>query len=99
REAGAQASFAAVAEQLRMINAEFDPLIAEIAADGSAEIEVTRLELAGAVRKTKMKLINAELEALFQSGTLSAELAQRYRELKHQQEILQQEEAKEAAPR
>ncbi len=99
REAGAQASFAVVTEHLRMVNTEFDHLIAEIAADETTEIELARLELAGAIRQTKMKLIKAELEQLFQSGKPSAELAQRYHELTQQQERLRQEAANDAVSR
>lgn len=91
KEAGEQASFAVVAEQLRMLNADFDALIAEVAADAAIEVDAARLELAGAIRQTKMKSIKTELEQLFQSGRPSAELAQRYHELMQQQEILRQE--------
>ncbi len=97
--AGAQASFAAVAEQLRMINTEFDHLIAEVGTDTDAEIELARLELAGAIRQTKMKLIRVELEQLVQSGKPPAELAQRYHELTKQQERLRQEAANDTVPR
>jgi DNA primase len=99
KEAGEQASFAVVAEQLRMLNADFDALIAEVAADAAIEVDAARLELAGAIRQTKMKSIKTELEQLFQSGRPPTELAQRYHELMQQQEILRQEALDNAGPR
>ena len=99
REAGDQASFAVVAERLRMLNADFDALIAEVAADATIDVEAARLELVGAIRQAKMKLIKIELEQLFQSGRPPAELAQRYHELMQQQESLRQEALDNAAPR
>ena len=99
RESGTHANFAVISEKLRMLNSDFDALIAEIAAEAVIEEEVARLELAGAIRQTKMKLIKAELEQLIHSGLPPAELAQRYRELTQQQELLRQEARDAASPR
>jgi len=88
---GEQANFAALAEQLRGISADFDPLIAEIAADTESDADAARLELAGAVRQTKMQVLKAELERLATAGLASEEARNRYRELMQQQEQLRRE--------
>ena len=102
REIGAGASFAAMAEHLRTENGEkgdFDALIAEVAAASESEFETARLELAGAVRQTKMKLLKAELDQLAASGLASREAQQRYRELMIEQEQLRREAEAEIAQR
>jgi DNA primase len=88
---GPQANFAALAEILRGTGSDFDPLIAEIAADSESEPEMARLELAGAIRQTKMQLIVAELKVLSSSGLGVKEISLRYRELMLQQEQLRQQ--------
>jgi DNA primase len=88
---GEQANFAALAEQLRGISADFDPLIAEIAADTESDVDAARLELAGAVRQTKMQVLKAELERLATAGLASEDARNRYRELMQQQEQLRRE--------
>ncbi|RZI43603.1 DNA primase [Herbaspirillum sp. HC18] len=85
---GPQANFAALAEQLRALNSDFDPLIAEIAADSESELDTARLELAGAIRQTKMQVLKAELERLATTGLATEEARARYRELMQQQEQL-----------
>ncbi len=84
-------SFAALAEHLRMNGADFDSLIAEIAADGESDIDLARVELAGAIRQTKMKLLRAESEQLVRSGLGSAEIGKRLREIAAQQEQLRRQ--------
>lgn len=96
---GSQANFAALAEQLRAVSADFDPLIAEIAADGESELETAGLELAGAVRQTKMQVLKAELERLATAGLASEEARARYRELMQQQEQLRRQPEVESIPR
>jgi DNA primase len=91
RALGEQANFAALAEQLRGISADFDPLIAEIAADTESDADAARLELAGAVRQTKMQVLKAELERLATAGLASEDARNRYRELMQQQEQLRRE--------
>jgi DNA primase len=88
---GPQANFAALAEVLRTTGSDYDALIAEIAADSESDSEMARLELAGAIRQTKMQLIVAELKALSSSGLGVEEISLRYRELMLQQEQLRQQ--------
>ncbi len=61
RDLGTQASFAALTEHLRAAGPDFEPLIAEIAAEAETEVDVARMELAGAVRQTKMKVLKLQL--------------------------------------
>lgn len=96
---GPQANFAALAEQLRAISSDFDPIIAEIAADTESDPETARLELAGAVRQTKMQILKAELERLATTGLTTEEARARYRELMQQQEQLRRQPEVESIPR
>jgi DNA primase len=86
-----QASFAALAEHLRMSGSDFDALIAEIAAASESDIELARVELAGAIRQTKMKLLKAELDQLVTSGVSPDEISKRYREITVLQEQLRRQ--------
>ncbi|MFC7517230.1 DNA primase [Herbaspirillum sp. GCM10030257] len=88
---GETANFAALAEQLRGVGSDFDPLIAEIAADTESDLDAARLELAGAVRQTKMQVLKAELDRLAISGLATEEARTRYRELMQQQEQLRRQ--------
>ena len=85
---GPQANFAALAEHLRAQSGDFDQLIAEIAADSESDPETARLELAGAIRQTKMQVLKAELERLATTGLATEEARARYRELMQMQEQL-----------
>lgn len=96
---GAQANFAALSEQLRMHGSEFDALIAEVAVETESEIDVVRLELAGAVRKTKMQAYKAELNQLSASGLSVEELRERYTWITQKLEQLRREEEVEIALR
>lgn len=96
---GAQANFAALAEMLRTTGSDFDPMIAEIAAEPESEIDAARLELAGAIRQTKMKLLKAELKQLFASGLSPEKARARYDELMLQQEQLRRQAETEIAQR
>ena len=91
RAMGAQANFAALSEQLRALEADFDPLIAEIAVAPESEIDVVRLELADAVRKTKMQALKAELNQLSGSGLSVDEVRERYNEIARKLEQLRRE--------
>jgi DNA primase len=91
RALGPQANFAALAQQLKMGNGDFDALIAEVAAEPESEIATSRLELAGAIRQTKMQLLKAEMDALAASGLGTEEARGRYRELFQQQEQLRRQ--------
>ncbi len=99
RAMGPQANFALLAEHLRPDGSDFDPLIAEIAADSESEIEVARIELAGAVRQTKMKILKTELDQLVTSGLGAQEISKRYREITLQQEQLRLQAEAEIAQR
>ena len=96
---GAQANFAALAEMLRATGSDFDPMIAEIAAEPESEIDAARLELAGAIMQTKMKLLKAELKQLFASGLSPEKARVRYDELMLQQEQLRRQAETEIAQR
>ena len=96
---GAQANFAALAEHLRISNSDFDPLIDEIATGRDYDLELARLELAGAVRQIRMLAIKAELEQLHSSNLSLDEIRKRNDLLTRQQKELQQQNEKEIASR
>ena len=96
---GPNANFAALAEQLRATGSDFDPLIAEIAADSESEFATARLELAGAVRQTRMKLLKTELYQLAATGLGTDAARERYRDLTIQQEQLRRQAVAEIAQR
>jgi len=85
---GEHANFAALAEQLRAQSSDFDGMIAEIAADSETDADTARLELAGAIRQTRMQVLKAELERLATTGLATEEARARYRELMQKQEQL-----------
>jgi len=99
QEMGEHASFAALAEQLRASGAEFDDLIAEIAADQESDADAAALELAGALRQTKMKFVKTEMERLAAAGLQTEEARQRYRGLMLQQDQLRRQAEAEIAQR
>jgi DNA primase len=91
REMGEQASFAVLSEHLRAAGPDFEPLIAEIAAESETAVDVARIELAGAVRQTKMKLLKVELDRLANTGLRQEADIFRYRELTLKQEQLRRQ--------
>ncbi|EGF32146.1 DNA primase [Oxalobacteraceae bacterium IMCC9480] len=91
QEMGAQASFAMLSEHLRAGGPEFDGMIAEVAAEPESDRDAARLELAGAVRQTKMKVLKAELDQLAAGGMGHDEARTRYRELTLKQEQLRRD--------
>lgn len=91
QQMGQHASFAVLSEHLRQSGADFDTMIAEIAAEPESSVEAARLELAGAVRQTRMKVLKAELDQLAAAGLGQAEAQQRYRQLSLQQDQLRRE--------
>jgi DNA primase len=99
RDLGAQASFAALTEHLRAAGPDFEPLIAEIAAEAETEVDVARMELAGAVRQTKMKVLKLQLDQLASAGLQHEEARVRYRDLMLQQEQLRRQAEAENASR
>jgi len=98
-EMGVHANFATLAELLRASGSDFDPLIAEIAADTESDADKARLELAGAVRQTKMRALAAEKGRLAASGLSTDAAKTRYRELAMQEEQLRRQAQAEVAPR
>jgi DNA primase len=98
RAMGDQANFAMLAERLRAAGPEFDALIGAIAADTEYDVESARVELAGAVRQTRLKLLGTEMERLA-SGPMTPESHARYRELMAERERLKQQAVTEAGAR
>jgi len=88
RSMGEQANFASLVEHLRDAGPDFEALIAEIAAETESEFEVVRQELAGAVRQTKMRQVEDEMEHLASAGLRDDAARQRYRELMQKKEHL-----------
>lgn len=88
RSMGEQANFASLVEHLRDAGPDFEALIAEIAAETESEFEVVRQELAGAVRQTKMRQVEDEMEQLASAGLRDDAARQRYRELMQKKEHL-----------
>lgn len=99
RALGEQANFAALAEQLRATNSDFDALIAEVAAESESDPDAARLELVGAIRQTKMQVLKVEMKRLAEGGLTTEEAQARYRELTHLQKQLQREAEVESMPR
>ena len=95
-ELKSQASFASLVEILRNQGADFDDLIAEIAAQSESDAAFARLELAGAVRQTTMKMLKAEQDQLAAGGLLDESARARYREIGTQIERLRLSAQKEA---
>jgi DNA primase len=88
RSMGEQASFASLVEHLRNAGPDFEALIAEIAAESESEFDVVRQEMAGAVRQTKMRQVEDEMQQLATGGMREEAARQRYRELMQQKEHL-----------
>jgi DNA primase len=84
-----------------MAGSDFDNLIAEVAGDSEAETdpEVARMELRGALRQSRLRLLKSELEQLVAGGLPGDEERERYRELTRQQEALRRQSESEAAAR
>jgi DNA primase len=99
RQLGPNPGFAALAEHLRSEGSDFDPLIAEIAAAVETDVELARLELAGAVRQTKMKMLKAEAAELMTSKLSPEEISKRFHENALQQKELQRQAEAEIAQR
>ena len=91
QQMGAQASFAMLSEHLRSAGSDFDSMIAEIAAEPESELDASRVELAGAIRQTKLKWIARGLKELASGSMADLESQARYRHLMQQQKLLQAE--------
>jgi DNA primase len=100
---GENANFAALAEHLRnnsgAVGADYEAIIAEIASAPESDIDLVRIELAGAIRQTRMKILKAETNRIAEQGMGSPEALQRYRDLNQQIEALRRQAETEAAQR
>ena len=96
---GENANFAALAEHLKSSGPDYDSLIAEIAQAPESDVTAAGLELAGAIRQTKLKLLNAEFERLAAGGLGTEEARMRYRELTLQKDALRRQAEAEIAQR
>lgn len=96
---GKQAQFASLAQHLRSINAEFDELIREIAAQNEIDVELHQAELVGAIRNIKGQQIRAEQTKLANSGLQNDADKLRYYELKRQLDELNRQNNAEIALR
>ncbi|MGN6388000.1 MAG: DNA primase [Burkholderiaceae bacterium] len=99
RDMGEHANFAALAEHLRGTDTDFDAIVAEVASEVEQDVEVARLELAGALRQTKMKALKHALDALAAAGVRSEDDRARFRDLMARQEALRREGDSETARR
>ncbi len=90
-------SFAALVEVLREHGADFESLVAEIAADPESDAQLARKELAGAVRQTTMRMLKSEQEQLAAQGMAEESARARYREINAELEKLRVAAEKEAA--
>ncbi|MFZ6779960.1 DNA primase [Undibacterium sp. Ji83W] len=96
---GENAQFAALAEQLRSLGSDFDALIAEMAEQAETDIDIVRLELAGALRQMRHQVLKLEMEGLAARGLRDPEDIARYREITQLQDQLRKQAAAEAAAR
>lgn len=96
---GESAQFAALAEQLRSIGSDFDALIAELAEQAETDIDIVRMELAGALRQMRHQVLRSEMEGLAARGLRAPEDIARYREITQLQDQLRKQAAAEAAAR
>ena len=99
RQMGEGASFAMLAEHLRAAGSDFDVMVAEIAAAPESDRDAARLELAGAIRQTKLKIVTDALQKLANTGLKQEQDVQRYRELTLKKDQLRREAEDEIARR
>jgi DNA primase len=95
-EMGQHANFAAMAEQLRAAGSDFDPLIAEIAADSESDFELARAEFLGALRQSKIQVLKIEQKQIADRSLSAPGDAVRYREINQILDRLRQEASAEA---
>jgi malonyl CoA-acyl carrier protein transacylase len=70
-----------LAEASDALGQDIGKLIAEVAAETPSEPELARRELAGAVRRTTMKILRAEQDRLVAAGLPDEASRNRYREI------------------
>ena len=96
---GEGAQFAALAEQLRSVSADFDGLIAEVAEQTDTDPDLVKLELLGAIRQIRSQALKNEAERLASGGLQTDEARARWREIMQLQEELRKQAITEAANR
>ena len=96
---GENAGFAALSEQLRMAGSDFDSVIAEVASDGETDPDLARLELRGALRQSRLRVLKNETERLVAGGMTSEQDREHYRDLIRQQEALRKQSEADAVAR
>jgi len=96
---GEYGTFAALSQQLKEVTAEYDSLIAEIAAEPETDIEADRVWLRSAVVQIKKDSLKQELNQLFSSGLTPDQVSARYREITAQLDVLDRAAAADMAPR
>jgi DNA primase len=99
RAMGEHANFAALAEHLREAGPDFEPMIAEIAAESESEADTARIALSDAIRKMRMQALTEELNRLIGGGLTDDAAKMRYRDLTLQQETLRRQALAEAGQR
>ena len=96
---GPHGGFAALAQQLKALGAEYDAIISDIAASPESDADSDRQWMVGAIRQIKREALKEELTQLFAAGLPSEEMSTRYREITAKQDQLQREDAAELANR
>jgi DNA primase len=91
RAMGEHANFAVLAEHLREAGPDFEPMIAEIAAESESDAETAQLALSDAIRKMRMQALTEELKQLIDGGLADDAAKMRYRDLSLQQELLRRQ--------
>ena len=93
-ELGERLNYASLVEQLRADGVECEQLVKETQ-DREYEEEPARMELLGAVRQIRLRVLAAEMEKLVTSSMEAGEKKRRYLELRELQDALQKEMAQE----
>lgn len=78
---GEYVQFAAYAEQLRGHSSDFDDLINESLQQAEQDPELLKLELEGAIRQMRIRVLVIEQESLVQSMAMDEQKKARYREI------------------
>jgi DNA primase len=99
RAMGEHATFAVLAEHLREAGPDFEPMIAEIAAESESDADTARVALSDAIRKMRMQALTEELNRLIGGGLSDDAAKMRYRDLTLQQEQLRRQTLAEAGQR
>lgn len=95
RDLGEQGSYAALVEYLRADGVDCEQLVQETLEREYGE-EPALLELKGAIRQIRLRMLASDMERLFSSSMTTEEKRRRYDELRKQQDDLQKEMAKES---